>query len=325
MNRRAFIAGLGSVAWPLAARAQQPLPVVGLINGGTSEASARYIAAFRTGLRESGYVEGENVSVEYHWLEGRFDRASGLIDDLVRRRVAAIATPASIVAARAAQAATQTIPIVFAVNVDPVRLGLVSSLPRPGGNATGVNFFSNEAFPKRLGLLHELLPNAKPIAVLINPSNNGNAEVTLREVKDAANLIGLPIEFHEAKNAREIEVAFAAMARERIEALFVAPDAYFLARRVQLVTLATRHGIATSFSNRDFPEVGGLMSYGADLGEAWRQVGAYTGRILKGAKPADLPVVQSTKFQFVINLQTARALGIEAPPGILARADEVIE
>ena len=330
MRRWDFIAGLGSAAassllWPLAARAQQPaLPVVGFIVG-SPDAFARYAAAFRAGLGEIGYVDGQNVSIEYHWLEGQYDRGRGSVAEWVRRRVAVIAVPGNTATALAAKAATSTIPIVFGVGDDPVRLGLVASLARPGGNLTGMNFFTNEPVPKRLGLLHELVPKASRVAVLVNPRNSVVAETTLRDAQEAARLIELPIDILEASTSREIEEAFATIVRERIEALFIGADGYFASRRVQLLTLATRHGIATSYSNRIFPEAGGLMSYGTDLAEMYRQVGAYTGQILKGAKPADLPVVQSTRFEFVINMQTARALGIEVPPTMLARADHVIK
>jgi putative tryptophan/tyrosine transport system substrate-binding protein len=295
MRRRQFIAGLGSAAaWPVVARAQRPaMPVVGFVNAASLDTSTRFLAAFRAGLGEIGYVEGRNVAIEYHWLEGQFDRVPALVADLVRRQVAVIAAPASTAAAFAAKAATATIPIVFGVGDDPVRLGLVTSLARPGGNVTGMNFFSYEAVPKRLGLLHELVPKAVPVAVLVNPGNAGAAEPTLREAQDAARVIGLPIEILKAGTSREIEEAFATMVRERVEALFVAGDGYFASRKAQFVTLAAHHGIATSFSVRDFVEAGGLMSYGTDIAEVFRQVGSYVGQILKGAKPADLPVVTS--------------------------------
>jgi putative ABC transport system substrate-binding protein len=248
------------------------------------------------------------------------------MSELVRRRVAVIATPASVAAALAAKAATATIPIVFGVNDNPVKLGLVSNLARPGSNLTGMNFFSQEAAPKRLGLLHELVPKVNRVALLINPSNSAAAsETTLRGADEAARVMGLQIDILNASTSREIEAAFATMVREQIEALFISGDAFLSSRNVQLVTLATRHGIATSSAARDCVEAGGLMSYGTDTSEMWHQVGAYSGQILKGAKPADLPVVQSTKFEFIINIQTARALGIEVPPGVLVRADEVIE
>jgi putative tryptophan/tyrosine transport system substrate-binding protein len=284
----------------------------------------RYVAAFRKGLSESGYVEGQNVTVEYHWLEGQYDRLPALMADLVRRRVAVIASVGNL-PARAAKAATTTIPIVFGVGEDPVRLGLVSSLAQSGGNATGINFFVQEVTAKRLRLLHELAPKAVRLAVLVNPGNVPVAESTLREVQQAAPTTGLQIQFLNASTIGEIDAAFATLTRERSDALFVAADAFFLSRRVQLVTQTARYRIPATFSLRDFVEVGGLMSYGTGLGDAFRQVGVYTGSVLKGAKPADLPVLQSTKFELVINLQTARVLGIEVPPGIISIADEVIE
>jgi putative ABC transport system substrate-binding protein len=283
------------------------------------------MAAFRKGLGETGYVEGQNVTIEYHFLEGQFDRLPALMADLVRRRVAVIATSASATAALAAKAATATIPIVFAAGDDPVKLGLVASLNRPGGNATGINFFSEEVVGKRLGLLHELVPKAVRVAVLVNPANVTTAEATLRNVQEAAHHIGLQIQVLNASTSREIDAAFATLARERPDALFVAPDSFFASRRVQFVTLAARDRIPVAYSPRDIVEAGGLMSYGTSLADTLRQVGVYTGNVLKGAKPADLPVVQSTRFEFVINLGTARALGIEVPPGLLAITDEVIE
>jgi putative tryptophan/tyrosine transport system substrate-binding protein len=302
MRRREFLAGLGAAAWPVVARAQQTaLPVVGYINVAALESSARYVSAFRAGLAEIGYVEGRNVTVEYHWLENRFDRVPAVVAELVRRPVAVIAAPGQTAVALAAKVATTTIPIVFSIGDDPVKFGLVASLARPGGNATGMNFFSIEAVPKRMGLLHELVPKAVPIAVLINPSNLAVADASLQEVRDAASKIGLLIMILKATNNREIEEAFAMMVRERAEALFITSDAYFGSRRVQLATLAIRHGIAASYADRAFVEAGGLMSYGTDITETYRQAGVYTGQILNGAKPADLPVVQSTKFEFVIN------------------------
>jgi putative ABC transport system substrate-binding protein len=327
MRRREFITLVGSAtaAWPLAARAQQPaLPVVGFINSGSAEASAGNGAAFRKGLSETGTIEGQNVTVEYHWLEGRYDRLPALMADLVRRRVAVIAAPNN-VAALAAKAATATIPIVFGVGEDPVRLGLVASLARPGGNATGSNFFTQELVAKRLGLLHDLVPKAVRVAVLVNPDNGPSAETTLRDVKAAAATIGLQIQVLNAATIGEIDAAFAALARERPDALFVASDAFYTSRRGQFATLAARDRIPAAYAARDTVAAGGLMSYGTDTTDMYRQVGVYTGSILKGAKPADLPVLQSTKFELVINLQTARALGIEVPPGLLAGADEVIE
>ena len=327
MKRREFITLLGGVtaAWPLPTGAQQPaMPMVGFISSLSPEASVRRVAAFRKGLNETGYVEGQNVMVEYHWLEGQLDRLPSLMADLVRRRVAVIATP-STPATLAAKAATTTIPIVFGVAEDPVKLGLVASLARPGGNATGINFFSSEVVAKRLGLLHDLVPKAVRIAVLVNSANAPNAEATLRQIPEAARALGLQIQMLNASTSREIEAAFATLVRDGADALFLVADAFFASRRVQFVTLTARHGIPAAHASREEVEAGGLMSYGTDLLDMYRQVGVYTGQILRGAKPADLPVVQSTKFEFVINLITARALGIEVPDTLLARADEAIE
>jgi putative ABC transport system substrate-binding protein len=328
MQRREFITLIGgaAVAWPVAARAQQPaMPVVGFVRDGSADANARYAAAFRKGLNETGYVEGQNVTVEYHWLEGQYDRLPALMADLVHRRVAVIATPGNTPGAVAAKAATATIPIVFSVGGDPVRLGLVASLARPGGNATGINFFVNELAAKRLRLLYDLVPKAVRVAVLVNPANTVLTEPTLREVQEAAPAIGLQIQILDASTIGEIDAAFATLARDRPDALFVTADSFFTSRRGQFATLAARDKIPATYSQRDFVAAGGLMSYGTDLADGFHQVGVYTGSILKGAKPADLPVLQSTKFEFVINLQTARALGIEVPPGVLSIADEVIE
>src|SRR5450755_4047779 len=327
IGRRQFISALGGAAfgWPIAARAQQPaLPVVGFIRDGSADANARYVAAFRKGLNEAGYVEGQNVTVEYHWLEGHYDRLPALLADLVRRQVAVIATPGN-VPSIADKAATATIPIVFGVGDDPVRLGLVASLARPGGNATGINFFVNEVTAKRLRLLHDLVPKAVRIAVLLNPANAAVAESTLREAQKAAPTLGLQIQILNASTIGEIDAAFATLARERPDALIVAGDAFLTSRRVQIATLTARDRIPTAYAIRDPVVAGGLMSYGTDIADAFQQTGIYTGKILKGAKPADLPVVQSTKFELVLNLQTARTLGIEVPPGVLSIADEVIE
>jgi len=325
LKRRAFITLLGgAAAWPIAARAQQPaMPIVAFVNAGSSDAPRA--AGFRKGLNEAGYVEGQNVTVEYYWLEGQFDRLPSLMADLVRRRVAAIATPGGNYAAQVAKAATTTIPIVFGVGEDPVKLGLVDSLARPGGNATGINFFAQETTAKRLGVLHDLIPKAVRIAVLVNPANFPTAESTLRDIPEAARAMGLKIQVFNASTRSEIEATLATLVRDRSEALYVAGDAFFTGRRVQLATLAATHRIPASYASREAVEVGGLMSYGTDRVDTSRQIGVYTGQILKGTKPADLPVLQSTKFEFVINLQTARALGIEVPNALLLVADEVIE
>jgi putative ABC transport system substrate-binding protein len=327
MRRRDFMTLLGgaAIAQPLAAHAQQAaLPVVGFIRDGSADTAARYVTAFRKGLSETGYVEGQNVSVEYHWLEGRYDRLPALLADLVRRQVTVIATPGQ-VPSIAAKTAVATIPIVFGVGEDPVQLGLVASLARPGGNATGVNFFVSEVAAKRLRLLHDLIPNAVRIAVLVNPVNAAVETTTLREVQEAAPALRLQIQVLKASSIGEIDAAFATFARERPDALFVAGDAFFLDRRVQFATLTARDRIPATHSIRESVAAGGLMSYGPDFMEVFHQIGVYTGSILKGAKPADLPVLQSTKLEFVINLQTARALGIEVSSGLLSIADEVIE
>jgi putative ABC transport system substrate-binding protein len=327
MKRREFITLLGAAtAWPLAARAQQPaMPVVGLVNGGTADAAARYLAAFRKGMSETGYVEGQNVTVEYNWMDGRYDRIPAVMADLVRREVAVIVTPGTISAALAAKAATSTIPIVFGSAEDPVKLGLVASIARPGGNATGVNFFAYEVVSKQLGLLHELVPKAVRIAVLANPGTTISADITLQAVHEAARALKLEILIVKASTPGEIDAAFGTIARERADALFIQADGFFASRRVQLATLAVRDRIPASYFSREMVEAGLLMSYGTSISDMFRQVGIYTGSVLNGTKPADLPVIQSTKFEFVINLQTAKSLGLTVPPMLLARADEVIE
>jgi putative ABC transport system substrate-binding protein len=327
LGRREFLTLLGGgAAWPFPARAQQPaMPVVAFITNGSPDDSAPVAAAFRKGLNETGYVEGQNVTVEYHYLEGQYDRLPALAADLVRRRVAVIATPANVPAALAAKAATATVPIVFGVSEDPVQLGLVASLARPGGNVTGINFFAGELVAKRLRLLHDLLPKAVRVAVLLNPANAAIAESALRAMQEAAPIIGLKIQILNATTIGEIDAAFATLARERPDALFVASDAFFTSRRVQFATLTARERLPAAYPNREYVAAGGLMSYGTDLADMYHQVGLYTGNILKGAKPANLPVTQSTKFEFVINLHTARALGIEVPSGVLSIADQVIE
>jgi putative ABC transport system substrate-binding protein len=325
LRRRDFITLLGgtAAAWPLAARAQQPaVPVVGFINGSIPDATSRITPAFRKGLSETGYVEGQNVLVEYHWLDGHYERVPAVVDDLVRRRVAVIATPGFAPAALAAKSATTTIPIVFAVGQDPVRLGLVTSLARPGGNATGFNFFAVEVEAKRLGMLRELMPKAVRIAFLVNPAGES---AMLNELVATAGRLGLETIILNAGSSGEIDAAFADIAHQRADALFVIGDSFFNSRRVQLATLAARDRLPASYSQRAYVEVGGLTSYGPDLADSFRQVGIYTGSILKGSKPGDLPVVQSTKLELLINLQTAKALGIEIPPALLATADEVIE
>jgi putative tryptophan/tyrosine transport system substrate-binding protein len=326
VRRRQFITLLGgAAAWPMVAGAQQTgMPVVGFIQGGSADANATYVAAFRKGLNDTGYVEGQNAAVEFHYFEGQYDRLPALMADLVRRRVAVIATQGNL-AALTAKAATATTPIVFSVGEDPVQLGLVASLARPGGNATGINYFVNEVVAKRLRLLHDLVPKAVRVAVLVNPTNASSADTTLREVHEAARAIGLQIQILNASTIGEIDAAFATFARERPDVLFVAPDTFLGNRRRQLATLTLVNKIPAAYTQRDTVAAGGLMSYGADFADTYRQVGVYSGSILKGAKPADLPVTQSTKFEFVINLQTARALGIEVPPSLLATADEVIE
>ena len=319
MRRREVITLLGgAAAWPLTVRAQQSaMPVIGFVSGQSPQDSTHLGAAFRKALSENGYVEGQNVTVEYHWLDGQYDRAPALMADLVRRRVAVIATPGFTAGARAAKAATTTIPIVFGVADDPVKLGLVASLARPGGNATGINLLSAEVVPKRLGLLHDLVPKAARIAVLVNPANSSTSDATLAAIPEAARTLGLQIQILHASTNREIEAAFAKLVRDRADALFLAPDGFFTSRRVQFATLAASRAM--------YPEVGGLMSYGPDTLEFYRQAGVYAGQILKGAKPADLPVLQTTKWEFVINMQTARALGLEVPNSLQLLADEVIE
>jgi putative tryptophan/tyrosine transport system substrate-binding protein len=323
-KRREFITLLSAAAaWPLAARAQQPaMPVVGLIDAGTAAERAYVLTAFRRGLAEAGYVEGQNMAIEYRWAEGRYDRLPELAADLVRRRVSVIATPGTTAAALAAKAATTTIPIVFGAGGDPVGLGLVASLSRPGGNATGVNFFSIELVSKRMQLLRELVPSAKRIAVLVNPTDRSN-DPALRDVESAA--IGQQVLGFEASTVREIDAAFERLEREKVDALFVSGNTFFNTRRVQLAVLAARYTVPATYSQSSFVEAGGLMSYGTDLSDTFRHVGLYAARILKGAQPADLPVMQATKFVLAINLNTARALRLEVPPTLLARADEVIE
>jgi putative tryptophan/tyrosine transport system substrate-binding protein len=328
MKRREFITLIGgaAVAWPLAARAQQPaMPVIGFLNPTSPDTYADRLRALRQGLKDTGYVEGENVAIEYRSAEGQFDRLPALAAELVRRKVAVIATTGGNVLALAAKAATTTIPIVFIVNEDPVRAGLVASLARPGGNLTGINILIGELVAKRLELLRELVPAATRVAVLVNPANAAITETTLRDIGPAARAMGLQIQVLNASTSREIDAAFATFVRERPDVLFVGPDPFFASRRVQLANQASHHSIPATYAVREIAEAGGLMSYGSDIRDAWRQVGVYAGRILKGAKPVDLPVVQASKFELVINAQTARMLGLTVPPSLLTRADEVIE
>jgi putative ABC transport system substrate-binding protein len=326
MNRRAFIALLAvAAAWPLVARAQQPaMPVIGFLDSRSADVVSERLRAFRQGLKETGYVEGENVAIVYRFAENQNDRLPELAADLVRRQVAVIATAGDDVAL-VAKVATTTIPLLFISSQDPVRLGLVASLARPGGNVTGVNLFTGELSAKRLEILRELVPGASRVAVLLNPSNPTNADITLKDVEAAARAMGLQIHLLNAGTRQEIDAAFATFARERPDALFVSSDPFFTSRRAQLVNLASRHAIPTAFPNRESVEIGGLMSYGSNIGDVWRQSGVYAGRILKGAKPADLPVVQASKFELVINHQTARMLGLTVPDKLLVAADEVIE
>jgi putative ABC transport system substrate-binding protein len=326
LRRRAFITLLGgAAAWPLAARAQQQMPVIGMLNPATPDGYAGLMRKFCEGLKQTGYVDGENVALEYRWAENDVHRLPELAADLVRRRVALIAATGGPASALAAKAATSKIPILFTVGGDPVRLGLVTSLGRPSGNLTGTNFFIFELGAKRLEALRELVPGIARLGVLVDPSN---AEITagnLKELEPAARVMGMQIRILEARNGGEIEAAFASFARDRPDALFVSSGPLFTSRRVQLVLLATSHGIPTAYPDPEHVQAGGLMSYSASRAEGYRQVGIYAGRILKGASPADLPVVQSTKFELCINLQAARILGLEVPPTLLARADEVIE
>jgi putative ABC transport system substrate-binding protein len=327
VRRRDFITLLGgaAAAWPVAARAQQgALPVIAFVSGRSADGSTSARTALSKGLAESGVLEDQNVTVESHWLDGQYGRLSALMADLVRRRVAAIVAQPSVVAV-AAKTATTAVPIVFAVQDDPVRLGLAASLAHPGGNATGINILGGEIVARRLGLLHELVPKAVRIGVLVNPVNVDITESTLRESSAAAPTLGLEIMVFKASTTREIEEAFARMERERAEALFIAADSFFGSHRVQLVILSASHRIPAVYAGRDVVEAGGLMNYGANTVETYRQMGIYAGRILKGAKPADLPVVQSAKFELVINLQTARAIGLVVSPDLLSIADEVIE
>jgi ABC-type uncharacterized transport system substrate-binding protein len=327
-NRREFITLLGgaAVAWPPVARAQQPaMPVVGFLHSASAGPNVLNVAAFQHGLNEAGFVDGQNVRIEYRWAENQYDRLPELAVELVRRQVVVIAAAGSTASTFAAKAATSAIPIVFGLGEDPVNLGLVASLGRPGGNATGITFFTTEVVAKRLGILRELVPRAARVAVLVNPTDASRTESTVRDLEMAARGSGLQISVFNAGTIDEIDAAFATIAHERADAVFVGPEPFFFSRRVQLAILAAHHGIPATYAARAYAEAGGLMSYGTDTGNLYRQHGVYVGRVLKGTKPADLPVVQPTKFELVINLQTAKTLGITVPPMLLARADEVIE
>jgi putative ABC transport system substrate-binding protein len=328
MRRRAFIELLGGavLARPFALRAQSPaLPVVTLINARSADGSAALAAEFAKGLSQTGFADGKDVVVEYHWLDGHYEALSTIIDDAIRRRVAVIATPGNSPGALATKAATETIPIVFGVSEDPVALGLVKSLAQPRTNATGINFFASEIDAKRLGLMHELLPKAVRIAVLINPANAATSEATSKALTEVAPSLGLELLFFRASTPAEIDAAFAAIAGARADALFVAPDAFFTSRRTQFAALAARDRLPASTFSSEMAAAGLVMSYGTNLADMFRQVGVYTGTILKGAKPSELPVLQSTRFEFTINLKVARLLGVDVPATLLARADDVIE
>ena len=328
MRRRDFIKIISgsAAAWPLAASAQQPaMPVIGFLNSTSLEGMAERLVEFRQGLKENGFVEGENIAIEYRWAENQIDRLPALATELVQRRVAVIVAPGGAALPLSVKAATTAIPCVFLVNEDPVKLGLVASLARPDGNLTGVNLVNAELVAKRLELLRQLVPAAKRIVVLINPRNAAIANTTVKEIIAAARPLGLQIQPVEAATSSEIDAAFANFQRDHPDALFVSADPYFNARRIQIVQHAAHGSIPATFSNREIAEVGGLMSYGASIPDAYHLLGVYTGRILKGAKPSDLPVAQASKFELVINHQTAKMLGLTVPPSLLSIADEVIE
>ena len=331
MKRREFITLLGGAAaapsmfWPRSASAEQAtMPVIGFLSSRSPAESSHLVAAFRAGLQAGGYVEGQNVAIEYRWAEGQYDRLPALAVDLVRRGVAVLATTGGEPSALAAKAATSTIPIVFTVGGDPVKIGLVASLNRPGGNATGVSLLTTVPEAKRLGLLYELVPNAALIGVLINPNYQG-AEAQSREVQDAARAIDRPIEIAMAGNDRQLEAAFGTLVQQHADALLVGADPFFGTRRDRIIALAAQFKLPAMYQFRDYPVAGGLMSYGINITDGYRQVGVYTGQVLKGAKPADLPIHQSIKFEFIINLKSAKALGLQIPDKLIALADEVIE
>ena len=325
IRRREFIVALGGTAWPLAARAQQPaMPVIGYLSARSPDESKHLVAAFRSGLQAAGYVEGQNIAIKYRWAEGQYDRLPALAADLVRSEMAVLVTTGGEPSALAAHAVTSTIPIVFTVGGDPVKIGLVASLNRPGGNATGVSLMTTTPEAKRLGLLHQVVPNAAVIGVLIDPNYQG-AEEQSREVRDAARAIDRRIEIANAGNEQELEPAFATLVQQGAAALLVSADPFFDTRRDRIVALAAQFKLPTMYQFRDYPAAGGLMSYGISITDGYYQVGVYAGQVLKGAKPADLPIQQSIRFEFVINLKTAKALGIDIPGKLLALADEVIE
>jgi putative tryptophan/tyrosine transport system substrate-binding protein len=325
VGRREFIALVGgAAAWPLVAHAQQLMPVIGFLNAASPDANADRMRGFRQGLKDSGYVEGENVTIIYRWAEGQWDRLPALATELLHQRVAVIAAFGN-AAAVAAKATTTAIPIIFNVGDDPVRLSLVASLAQPGGNATGINILAMELAAKRLALLREMVPAATRVAVLVSPTNAASSESTVRDTAAGARAMGLQVQVLNADTSREIDAAFTTLARERSDALFVDPNPFFLSRRIQLVNLASRFAVPAIYFDRAFAEIGGLMSYGASLTDSYRQVAVYIARILKGTKPPDLPVLQSSKFELVINHQTVRMLGLTVPPSLLAQADEVIE
>jgi putative tryptophan/tyrosine transport system substrate-binding protein len=327
MRRRDVITGIGGIAlaWPRAARAQQAMPVIGFLDSRSPDGMTSRLNGFRRGLKETGLIEGENVAIEYRWAENRMDRLPDLAADLVRRRVAIIVSSGGLPSALAAKAATKTIPVIFLVGADPAKLGLVASLARPTGNLTGINLFNSELEAKRLELLRELVPRAARIAVLANQSEPVNAETVLHDVRAVAPAMGLEVQFFYASTPSEIDVTFANIAREKPDAMFFGSSAFMNARRVQLVQLAAFHRIPAAYPGREAVDIGGLMSYGSDIVDAHRLLGVHAGRVFKGAKPADLPVIQTSKFELVINLRTARMLGLTVPQTLLTAADEVIE